>query len=457
MFPTWLFNAVSPYLGDIFLLSTCSKVCKYWREVGKDLSVWSKKDKDIKQHKHRPKSTLIIGDGDFSFTYSYIQLLPRNRLSCELCDKSDKKREESEYRAIVTSTYCENEKDLLKLHPGALENINILKSKEYESWIHILYNVDCTNMEKTLVPQIKNKIESFDQIIFNFPHHPVSGKIQLNRLLCKQLFENINRCNIMNEKSEVIIRLCFGQGGTLFEYEFANEIRTRFLQKMKYNQKMSLPIYDQLPSTERYFFNHKSKKTSQQIFQNSWQIVHSSAYGDMKCVQIRPFHLFVQDIYPYYQCTGRKNKNQPFILHCSFTYVFMKQSIQNQFIPSLFPPSFFRDISFYILEPSSDHNNDSHNDGNNDPITKSKHIRQSLPNYIFQSLPFSKDVITNVEFLNDFLHPTTKLLSQTWRIWYQSDTTALTKEKVNHYQMLLRDALRRDFNVGVGSLPISQD
>jgi len=60
----------------------------------------------------------------------------------------------------------------------------------------------------------------------------------------------------------------------------------------------------------------------------------------------------------------------------------------------------------------------------------------------------------DVEFLNQFVHQTTKFISQTWRIWYRSHTVSLTKEIVNHYQMLLRDALRRDFNVGIGTLPI---
>ncbi|XP_067826856.1 ferredoxin-fold anticodon-binding domain-containing protein 1 [Heptranchias perlo] len=131
----------------------------------------------------RGGSTLLVGEGNFSF-------------SATLCDHVDRDTQ-------TTATCFESEKEITK-HGSAMKNIAHLLEKGAE----VYFQVDCTNLQEC--PCLKGRL--FDRIIFNFPHCGKKAGVKKNRDLMAKFF--LSCTGILSSKGDVYVTLCRGQGGT---------------------------------------------------------------------------------------------------------------------------------------------------------------------------------------------------------------------------------------------------
>uniref|UniRef100_A0A8D8PTF2 Ferredoxin-fold anticodon-binding domain-containing protein 1 n=1 Tax=Cacopsylla melanoneura TaxID=428564 RepID=A0A8D8PTF2_9HEMI len=149
---------------------------------------------------------LLVGEGNFSFSRDFLDMNRNNDFPPS---------------NLYSTCY---EADSENFSPTKVANLAALQS----AGVNVLFGVDATRLSQD---SRLNQI-SFSKFIFNFPHTGGKMKINLNRILLQQFCEQCKQmivgndedfANILSSKREhylrceVIIPLCKGQGGTLFD------------------------------------------------------------------------------------------------------------------------------------------------------------------------------------------------------------------------------------------------
>lgn len=125
------------------------------------------------------KSILVLGDGDFSFSRSLVRL----------------REKETESSVSITATTLDSRGTVLHKYP---KSENILEFLDTCSNVNVRFKIDATNLKKSFPS------ESFDRIIFNFPH---SGKqrVHINRILLQDFFSSCK--DILSKQGRIFVTL----------------------------------------------------------------------------------------------------------------------------------------------------------------------------------------------------------------------------------------------------------
>lgn len=128
------------------------------------------------------KNILIVGDGDFSFSKSLIQL---------------------NINSTITTTTLDTPQILYKSFPQSYDNIQtILHHKGI-----VQYEIDATKLSL-----IYNH-EKFDVVFWNFPHVAGKQNIKYNRQLIREFFNDAKHVLNDSHSSSILITLVEGQSG----------------------------------------------------------------------------------------------------------------------------------------------------------------------------------------------------------------------------------------------------
>ena len=214
----------------------------------------------------------FLGEGNFSFCHF-------------LCQNENVK-----FKNILATCY-----EPEPISDTAKDNIDDLKAKG----VQIKMNFDATKMDAY-------DIGRFDLVIFMFPHIGGKMKIDKNRELLKKFGLSVSK--VLNEKGQVLVTLCDGQGGTSFD------------------------IHPRMES-------------------DSWQILKMMSYGKLALVQAETFQLHK---FPGYNSYGYRSLDKPFHNENGTIHVFKSfPSIfeaSNESIKMLESPQYVNDISFWYDE-----------------------------------------------------------------------------------------------------------
>lgn len=127
------------------------------------------------------KKVLVVGDGDLSFSLS-------------LC-------EHGRCQQVLATTW-DNSTRLFKSFNNSKDNVeNIIKNGGL-----VDYGIDATKL-----PQYYDK-NSFDIVVWNFPHVPGKANIRRNRLLLNDFF--LSAKEVIHDDGKIMVSLVGGQSGT---------------------------------------------------------------------------------------------------------------------------------------------------------------------------------------------------------------------------------------------------
>ncbi|XP_008211400.1 mitochondrial ribosome-associated GTPase 2 isoform X2 [Nasonia vitripennis] len=185
---------------------------------------------------------LLVGEGNFSFAVTLV----KHNLNVRL----------------IATCY---EKDV---NETGKKNIDILKSHG----IHVLVGVDATKFEEHKILSS----QSFDIVVFNFPHVGGKMRIEKNRELLRQFFISVK--SVLHKDGKVLMSLCDGQGGTPAD-------------------------------------------TSRRQWNDSWQVTEMAAHGSFVLLAIEPFD---SSLFKTYTVTGYRSLEKKFNTEGSLTHVFKR-------------------------------------------------------------------------------------------------------------------------------------
>ena len=130
---------------------------------------------------YNDKKVLVVGDGDLSFSLSLCQY--------------------GKCKELIATTW-DDEARLFKSFNDAQDNVNnILKNGG-----KVNYGIDATKLPDYYKPN------SFDIVIWNFPHVPGKANIKRNRILLNNFFNSAK--DVINDDGKIIVSLVGGQSGT---------------------------------------------------------------------------------------------------------------------------------------------------------------------------------------------------------------------------------------------------
>lgn len=138
------------------------------------------------------------------------------------------------------------------------------------SGIQVLVGVDATKLEEHKILSF----ESFDIVVFNFPHVGGKMRIEKNRALLRQFFISVK--SILQKDGKVLMSLCDGQGGTPADI-------------------------------------------SRRQWNDSWQVTEMAAHGSFVLRAIEPFD---SSLFKTYTVTGYRSLEKKFNTAGSLTHVF---------------------------------------------------------------------------------------------------------------------------------------
>ncbi|RWS23556.1 ferredoxin-fold anticodon-binding domain-containing protein 1-like isoform X2 [Leptotrombidium deliense] len=197
---------------------------------------------------------LLLGEGNFSFAVSYLNHIRAN----------------DPHTTIIASDF---KTDANEIDTTTQMNIEYLKSQK----VHVILDLDARSLhEHQIIRTLTQRNYIFLKVIFNFPQTNDSKKMKIgsNRKLLREFFESVsNICE--EERSEVYVSLCAGQGGT--------------------------PV------------DTKIRK-----FGDSWQIVNMATFGGFILKQVEPFQCD-------YLSSGFRRTAKHFNTDGALTYLFVKR------------------------------------------------------------------------------------------------------------------------------------
>lgn len=335
---------------------------------------------------HEDDKVLLLGEGNFSFAVA----LAKHNLT------------------ITITATCYETSSIL--HDSTKENVDFLRDNgqyrdaklDYKKktqlhflqekfrffpflGIRVMLGVDATNIADH--PLLKN--ETFNKIIFNFPH--VGGKMRIdkNRELIRTFFVNVGQ--FLKADGLILMTLCDGQGGTLAD-------------------------------------------RTQRRWDDSWKVKEMAAHGNFILDRVEPFDV---SSFPNYHSTGYRGLEKKFHIQNSLTHFFrkteapvLKHLAADNAIDYDVPLNLEADIHYLDLVSKS--NQDFCN--LNPPIFQFN-ITFSIDTDFceFQMFVvlhnFAGKIIRNVEFVRSYKFPSGKI-TNTYKISYQSDVVPLYRQRV---------------------------
>lgn len=274
------------------------------------------------------------------------------------------------------------------------------------SGIRVLLGIDATKLMEN--PILKK--ESFDKIIFNFPHVGGKMRIEKNRELLRQFFIEIEKLN--NPNVEVLITLCNGQGGTPMDEPKRN-------------------------------------------WNDSWKVTEMAAHGNFILTKIDPF---LWSYFPIYVVTGYRSLQKQFHTINALTHFFkrseppnyqnisptnkidivtcdmdnflrkdvfhMSNKLSNLKIWCIYPPAFTFDITICVTEDFN-------------PLK----FYTTLYNHAGR-------IVDEINFIGSYISPSKEKITKTYRITYKSYIVPLHRQRViQMHQNLIPNILEENLNV----------
>ncbi|XP_076237924.1 ferredoxin-fold anticodon-binding domain-containing protein 1 homolog [Calliopsis andreniformis] len=271
--------------------------------------------------------------------------------------------------------------------------------------VRVLFGIDATHLHEH--PMLKT--ESFDKIVFNFPHVGGKMRIEKNRELLKQFF--MSAAKSLKSSGSVLVTLCNGQGGTVFD-------------------------------------------NPQRRWDDSWKVTEMAAHGNFVLNAIEPF---VWAHFQNYIVTGYRSLDKSF--HCAgaLTHIFILSesptaeniALRNKInIPQWNDDNCsWKDIT-EIMNVSNKNATNLYSHTYAFDITFSVDEKFNLAEFYTLLYNCAGRIINDIYFVRVYKCPLQKVEKRTYRISYKSDHLPLHRKRIiDIHQNLIAQILEDNLNI----------